>query len=186
MAVDWWVDVGRALQSVLHAVAGAAATNAYAPPRATEDIDIVVAATDGDQAVAALRKAGWRRVGVLGGAVQGSAWEDMAGHHLDLIELSEPWAAEAIAAAQENRIAGLVILPLAYLVHMKLMAGRTGDLFDVSRILGGASEDQIAAAREVVRRFGNADDLADFERLMRMGRLEREGVDPGESAQGGH
>ncbi|MGI8824977.1 MAG: hypothetical protein ACR2JC_04895 [Chloroflexota bacterium] len=174
ITLEWWTDVEQALQAIPHAVAGAVATNAYAPPRATGDLDMVVAAMERERAAAALQAAAWRHVGSLGGIVQGSAWEDAEGHHLDLIELSEPWATEAITAAQGNRIAGLPTMPLSYLVHMKLMAGRTGDLFDVSRMLGRASEDQTQRARAVVNHFGNAEDLADFEQLVRMGRLERE------------
>jgi len=177
MAMDWWAQAEGALHDVPHAVAGAVATNSYAPPRATEDIDMVVTVAEREQAVAALQAAGWQQVGRLGGAVQGSGWEDPAGHHLDLIELWEPWAAEAIVAAGGNRMGGLPIMPLAYLVHMKLMAGRTGDLFDVSRMLGRASDDEIRGARAVVRRFGTEEDLADFDQLVRMGRLER-GIEP--------
>jgi hypothetical protein len=66
-------------------------------------------------------------------------------------------------------------LPLPYLVFMKLQAARTTDLGDVSRMLGRANTKQVDAARRIVARFGNAEDLADFDQLVRMGQLEREG-----------
>jgi hypothetical protein len=172
--MDWWGDVERALAQVPHAVAGAVATGAYAPERATRDIDIVVVSHAARRAEHALRAAGWRMTGTLA-LVRGTSWQDQDGHELYLIALSELWAAEAVEAARNNRVAGIPTLPLPYLVFMKLQAGRTIDLADVSRMLGRAAGDQIEAAREVVRRFGDADDLADFEQLVRMGRLERAG-----------
>ena len=106
--------------------------------------------------------------------VQGTSWQDAAGHDLDLIALSQPWAVEALDAAQDNRIAGMPTLPLPYLVFLKLCAARTTDLGDVSLMLGRAETDQVEEARRVVTPLGNAVDLADFEQLVRMGQLERE------------
>lgn len=175
--MDWWAEVERALRAVPHAIVGAVATNAYAPERLTRDLDLAVVAADAGRAEAALRAAGWRRLGSLS-LVSGSSWRDAVGHDLDLLALAEPWAAEAVAAAQGNRIAELPTLPLCYLVFMKLLASRTTDLGDVSRMLGRASAEQVAEARAVVARFGDADDLADFDQLARMGALERGLVPP--------
>jgi len=50
--MDWWQEVERALENVPHAVAGAVATNAYAPERLTQDIDIVVLASEAHRAAA--------------------------------------------------------------------------------------------------------------------------------------
>jgi hypothetical protein len=171
--MDWWADVEQALRAIPYAVAGAVATNAYAPERTTQDIDVVVLTATAAEAETALRGAGWRRVGSLS-LIEGSSWKDPDGHDLDLIALSAPWAGEAIEAARDNRIVGMPTLPLPYLVFMKLEAARTADLTDVSRMLGRADDNQVEEARQVVRRFGNAADLADFEQLVRMGRLERE------------
>ena len=172
VVLDWWAEVERAVEGVPHAVVGAVATNAYAPERLTRDLDMAVLAADAGRAEAALRAAGWRRTGALA-LVGGSAWRDVAGHDLDLIALAEAWAGEAVAAAQDNRIAGLPTLPLPYLVCMKLLAGRTTDVGDVSRMLGRATDEQVAAARAVVARYGDQEDLDDFDQLLRMGRLER-------------
>jgi hypothetical protein len=171
--MDWWVDVEQALGDIPHAIAGAVAANAYAPERLTRDIDVVILTVSIPRAEGALRSAGWRMLGSLA-LVQGTSWQDEVGHQLDLITLAEPWAAEALEAAQNNRILGMPTLPMSYLAFMKLEAGRTTDLGDVSRMLGRAEPSQINEARDVVKRFGNADDLADFEKLVRMGQLERE------------
>lgn len=171
--MDWWAEADRALSDVPHAIAGAVAANAYAPERNTRDIDLVVAADDAQLAASLLRGAGWRKTGSLAFGVAGSSWQDPVGHDLDLIELDGPWAVEAIHAAQENTVAGLATLTLPYLVWMKLSAGRTLDLADISRMLGRASTEQTSEARSLLRRLGNREDVADFDQLVRMGRLER-------------
>lgn len=171
--MDWWADANRALQNVPHAVGGAVAANAYAPERSTKDLDLIVQATDEQRAAEALRTTGWRKIGSLAG-IRGSSWQDLAGHDIDLIELVEPWGAEAVKSAQGNIIEGMPTLTLPYLVWMKLSAARTLDLADVSRMLGRASPEQTAAARAVVAWLGSAEDVADFDQLVQMGRLERD------------
>jgi hypothetical protein len=175
--MEWWSSAESALARVRHAVAGAVAANAYAPPRSTQDIDIIVVAEDGAGAATALAAAGWRQVGNLGGGVRGTSWVDAQNHALDVIELAAPWAREAIDVAQANRVHGMPTLTLPYLVQMKLTAGRTGDLFDISRMLGRATDEEITAARAVVVQFGHPEDPEDFDQLVHAGRLER-GRDP--------
>ncbi len=171
----------RVLRDVPHAVGGAVAANAYAPERSTRDIDLVVLVADAERAAALLRDAGWRRIGSPAG-ITGSSWKDEERHDLDLIELVEPWGAEAIGKAQTNVIAGMPTLTLPYLTWMKLSAARTVDLADISRMLGRASPEQTAEARAVVARLGIPDDVADFDRLVQVGLLERsrESSDPGD------
>jgi hypothetical protein len=184
--MDWWAEAEQALAALPHAVAGAVATNAYAPERATRDIDMVVLAREGPRAQAALSAAGWQRLGPLGAGVRGTTWRHPAGYELDLIELTEPWASEAIEAAKQNRIAGMPTLTMPYLILMKLLSARTIDLADITRMLGRASTDQAAKARALIARLGTREDVTDFDRLRRMGLLERqrgEGGDP--KLQGG-
>lgn len=180
--MDWWSEVEHALHGIPYAVAGAVATNAYAPERLTQDIDIVVLTGTTAVAEAALRDAGWRMVGSLS-LIEGTSWKDAAGHDLDVIALAEPWAVEGVNAAQDNRVVGMPTLPLPYLVLMKMQAARTTDLGDVSRMLGREDDAHVEVARGVVKRFGNADDVADFEQLVRMGRLERERGEAGEKGE---
>jgi len=173
IVMDWWTDADRALASVPHAVVGAVATNAYAPERLTRDLDLAVLVGDADRAGAALRAAGWTRQGRLGG-VPGTSWSDAWGHELDLLELSEAWAPQAMAEAQENQVVGMPTVPRPYLVYMKLMASRTTDLGDVSRMLGRTTGEQTLEARAVVARWGSTADVADFDQLVRLGQLERD------------
>jgi len=172
MFMDWWNEADRVLRDVPHAVGGAVAANAYAPERSTRDIDLIVLVADAERAAALLCDAGWRRIGSLAG-IKGSSWKDGDGHDLDLLELVEPWGAEAIGTTQANVIAGMPTLTLPYLTWMKLSAARTVDLADISRMLGRASPEQTGEARGVVARLGIPDDVADFDRLVQMGRLER-------------
>jgi len=168
----WWADVERALCDVPHAIVGAVAANAYAPPRATADIDCAIATADVYRAEAALRGARWEKGGDLG-LVLGTSWRDSAGHELDLIALDTPWAEPAIMAARVNQVEGLPTMPLPYLVLMKLLASRTIDLSDISRMMGRATQQQIAEVRQIVARYGDQQDLEDFDQLVRMGQLER-------------
>jgi hypothetical protein len=180
--MEWWADAERALQDILHAVAGAMATNAYAPERATNNIDMAVLTPDGLRAHAALRAANWELTGSLW-SVSGTTWRHSQGYALDLPELDAPWVREAIAAAQENRIAGMPTLTLPYLVLMKLLSARAIDIGDLSRMLGRATDDQVAAARTVVMRFGHPNDVADFDQLVHAGRLERQRGSLGEDLE---
>jgi len=74
----WWADVERALCDVPHAIVGAVAANAYAPPRATADIDCAIATADFYRAEAALRGARWKKGGDFG-LVLGTSRRDSAG-----------------------------------------------------------------------------------------------------------
>lgn len=170
--MDWWVGASRVLRDVPHAIGGAVAANAYAPERSTRDIDLIVQPAYGGRAAALLQDGGWQRAGSLAG-VNGSSWIDGQGHELDLIEIVEQWGAKAVEAAQTNIVAGMPTLTLPYLIWMKLVASRTLDLADVSRMLGRATPEQTVEARTLVSQLGNQDDIADFDRLVHMGRLER-------------
>ena len=56
---------------------------------------------------------------------------------------------------------------------MKLLAGRSQDLADVSRMLGGATEVQLEEVRAVINQYlSNA--VEDLESLIMLGRLEHE------------
>ena len=56
-----------------------------------------------------------------------------------MIESDADWVPEALATARRAPD-GLPVIDLPYLVLMKLESGRTQDLADVSRMLGGAGE----------------------------------------------
>ncbi len=66
----------------------------------------------------------------------------------------------------------LPIIPLPYLVVMKLQASRTQDLTDSSRMLGGADEITLEQVRIAVRSYCT-DAVEDLESLIQIGKLER-------------
>jgi hypothetical protein len=89
-----------------------------------------------------------------------------------VVELTSPWAGEALAEAARNRDAhGQPVLPLPYLVLMKLDAGRAQDIADISRMLGQADERALAAVRRTVEAY-QPDAAEDLESLISLGKLE--------------
>lgn len=175
--MQWWHDVEKSLSGIPHAIAGGQAANAYAPPRASIDLDVAIVTRDAARCATALTRDGWQRTGELAG-IPGSTWRHPEGHALDILEVHEPWAETALREAAANLIDGLPTLPMPYLVLMKLDASRTTDLGDVARMLGGADDPTVARARELVERHGNRQDVQDFDQLVAMGRLERGVIDP--------
>jgi hypothetical protein len=174
----WWRGVEATLAQVPHVVIRAAAANAYMAPRFTQDLDIGVLPADLERAEAALEAAGWR-----GGLatepsdphLRGRTWRSDDGHEVDLFEMRHPWAAAALRDARPEPRTGLPTLPVAYVVLMKMTVSRTIDIADLTRVLGGRSEEELEAVRAAVRQFGGPDDLDDLEQLIALGRLERDG-----------
>lgn len=167
-----WPDLSEALGSIPWAVIGAVATRMYMPERATGDLDVAVLVEDAPQVYRRLGKLGWRRTGEL--TIGGTHWLSLSGQEVDIVEFSQPWAAEALEAAQDNRDAqGLPVVPLPYLVLTKLLSGRVQDLADLSRMLGQASEEQLAAVWVAIKQHA-PDDAEDLEALIELGRRELE------------
>ena len=130
------------------AVAGAAATRLYMSERATHGLGIVVRAEEAEAVRRALSEAGFEYQSEL--TVGGSSWLSAEGAPVDVVEMAEPWLAEALDEAEHNLDAqGLPVLPLRYLVLTKWRAGRVQDLADVTRMLGQASADLLASVREL-------------------------------------
>lgn len=163
-------DLSDILYPLQWAVVGAAATRLYMPERATQDLDIVVLAANAAEVRQRLSAAGFQYAGEL--TIPGSSWRTPHGWVIDVLEGVEPWYAPAIAEAQQNRDAqGLPILPLPYLVLMKLQAGRVQDLADITRMLGQANAAGLAAVRQLFVSF-LPEDVADLESLITLGQLE--------------
>lgn len=168
MTADW-PNLVPVLQGLAWAVAGATAANRYMPERATGDIDLVTLPIHFEAAEARLEAAGFSRLGRL--AIGGSAWRAPDGRALDLIELRQPWANEALDVAAAATTEDLPVFTLPFLVLMKLEASRSIDLGDVSRILGLATDEQVDEARAVMQRY-SPELLRDFESFLALGRLE--------------
>lgn len=151
-----WPDLTEALGDIPWCAVGAVATRHYMPERATADLDAAVAAADAAAAQERLRAAGYTYLGAL--SIGGSSWRSPSGAVVDLLELGEPWAADALAQARRNRDPqGLPIIPLPYLVIMKLDASRHQDVADLARMLGQATDAQLAQVRDAVSRWRPAD-----------------------------
>ena len=171
-----WPDLRSILDPLLWGVIGAVATRLYMPERVTADLDIMVGADEYAEAEERLKGAAWERGGDL--SVGGSTWRSPEGVQLDLLACEEAWCKEALDEAQGNPDGqGLPILPLPYLVLLKLTSGRTQDVADVTRMLGQAEEASLARVPEAVGRY-SPDDAEDLEALIELGKLETEGRPP--------
>lgn len=165
-----WPDLSAVFGPIPWCVVGAVATRQYMPERATVDLDVAVAIADAEAAEERLRSAGFELVGRL--SIGGSSWRTPDGGIVDLLTLREPWAGEALAAGRTNRdLQGLPVIPLPYLVIMKLDASRHQDVADLARMLGQASEERLSEVRDAVRRW-RPDDLEDLEAIIASGRWE--------------
>ena len=165
-----WPDLTSILSPIQWAVVGAVATRLYMPERMTQDLDIVIRSIDGSQVRQKLAEAGFIYQGEL--SIGGSSWTTPDGELMDILEGDDVWWADAIADAQTNRDAqGLPIIPLPYLVLIKLRAGRVQDIADVTRMLGQAGETTLDAVRTLFAQRA-PEDMQDLESLIELGRLE--------------
>jgi hypothetical protein len=166
-----WPDLTDILDGVPWAVAGGVATRRYMPERSTLDLDVVVLTQDLAEVKRRFERANYSFTGLL--AIGGSSWETPEGVPVDVIEGREPWWPEALSEADTNRDSlGTPVLTLRFLVLMKVRSGRMQDATDVGRMVTGASADQIAAVRALVRRYA-PDFVEDLESMLALARLER-------------
>ena len=151
-------------------IVGGVATRLYMPERMTLDIDILVKAEDAQLVYQDLTKANSQKISEL--SIQGSQWQLEDGTSLDVLEGTGNWVAKAIQTPNYAPD-GLPIIDLPYLVLMKLIAGRSQDLADISRMLGGATDIQLHEVKKIINQYiPNADE--DLESLILLGKLERQ------------
>jgi len=151
-------------------IVGGVATRLYMPERMTLDIDILVKAEDARLVYQDLIKANSQKISEL--SIQGSQWQLEDGTSLDVLEGTGNWVAKAIQTPNYAPD-GLPIIDLPYLVLMKLIAGRSQDLADISRMLGGATDIQLHEVKKIINQYiPNADE--DLESLILLGKLERQ------------
>jgi hypothetical protein len=176
----YFPDLTSVLYPIPWAVVGAVATRMYMPERMTQDLDIVVRLADAPTVRQKLTTAGFQYSGEL--AIAGASWMTPDGRSIDVLESAEPWLAQALAEAQQNRDAqGLPVFPLPYLVLMKFQAGRVQDVADITRMLGQAREETLAAVRRLFTAL-LPEEMADLESLIALGQLE---MQPPQSEKGG-
>ena len=150
-------------------VVSGVATRLYMPERMTLDLDILVRAGDAELIYEDLRQANGLKIGDL--SIAGSQWKLEDGTSLDVLEFEGNWVNEALKSPN-YAVDGLPIIDLPYLVLMKLMAGRSQDIADISRMLGCAENLQLQAVRSVINLYlpSAVDDL---ESLVILGKLEQ-------------
>lgn len=166
----WWKEVVDALRTVPCAVVGGVAVAKYASQRETQGLDLVVAVSEAGRAEHFLKARGFDLQGQL--SIGGTSWRTPGGNPVDLLYLPQTWAAKAIALAQNNRLLDLPVLPLPYLVLLKLESGRAVDLADLTRMLGSANEETLGSVRGVVALNLSREDLQDLEQMIAIGKME--------------
>ena len=167
-AVHPWPDLRPILEGLRWAVIGGVATRAYMPERTTFDLDIVVHPDDAEEAWRRLERAGFVPAGPL--AIPGRIWTAPDGVEVDAVEGRYDWIDEALASPAADE-AGLPVIGLPYLVIMKMTSSRGVDLGDLTRMLGLASEDQLALVRRALARHA-PEDQEDLETLIYLGQQE--------------
>ena len=150
-------------------VVGGVATRLYMPERMTLDLDILVKVKDAQVIYEDLEQANGRRIGDL--SIAGTQWRLDDGTSLDVLEFEGDWVTEAINSPN-YATDGLPVIDLPYLVLMKLIAGRSQDIADISRMLGLAEDLQLQRVKKVINQYlPNA--IEDLESLVILGRLEQ-------------
>ena len=145
------------------------AVSYYARPRQTDDLDIVVLIQDMEKWDAFFRDNGWSR----NGSLSIGEWTYTNGElEIDVLASDADWAVQAIAEAQDDLRDDLPIIPLVWLVWMKLDAGRTGDQTDVSRMLGRLTSEEFKAIVMTLSPWLSIEDREDLESLYQLGRWE--------------
>ena len=163
-------DLRPILDPIPWAIVGAVAARLYMPERSTRDVDIAIWHEDAAVIRERLRAAGFVYHDEL--SIGGSSWYAPDGLPLDVVELRDAWARQALEESQGNRDPqGLPVLPLPCLVLMKFAAGRVQDMADLSRMLGQAPEQQLEQVRALFAQY-RPDDREDLESLIYLGKLE--------------
>ena len=160
-AVQYIPDIEAILGSVPWVLVGGLATRAYMQERYTHDVDILIHAHDEHKVQKAFEQAGYIHLGLCGG---GFVVKKAAEPLIDLIASCEPWVEHALQNPSYDA-AQFPVIPLAYLVVMKLEVVHLQDLADISRMLEATSFEERAVIRQAVLTFC-AEYLEDFEQLL--------------------
>lgn len=157
-----WAILAEQLSSIDYAVAGGMAVGVYSPERATQDIDLVIVSLKAIEDC--FEKLGYSRVGTL--SIGGTTWKMKDGREIDVLDISDrPWAEKALK--ETYAIYGFPVIPLPYLILMKLEASRLQDIADISRMVKYADEESRSKIREVVKRY-RPEDLDDLEQIIQI------------------
>ncbi len=149
---------GKVLSNIPFMIVGAHAANAYMPARNTHDVDLLVKSEDFPNAEQCLQESSWikssdllfpnAKLGLFG-----SAWHrDKAGEEIDLLSSNQPWVTEAFETSTVQDQNGARIIPLPFIILMKIDSARTVDQGDLGRMLGRLDDSQIEKIIAVVER----------------------------------
>ena len=159
---------------------GAHAAAAYAPARQTDDIDFIVEHARFAEAEAKLIASGWKKTTSLGFpgtslGLYGSAWQHENGMDLDIMSSPQAWCQEAFDASVSRDPNGARVLPLPYLILMKLDSARGVDQGDLTRILGRLNDAEVERVVALVERHYTDRQVAeDIRQYATIGRWEWE------------
>jgi len=169
-AVIGWPDLRKILEGIPWVLIGGVATRAYMVERVTRDMDVLVSYSDSKVARDRLEAAGFTFVTNL--VVPGILLRSPDGVEVDLIYGRYPWLDQALAHPDYDA-AGYPVIPLPYLVLLKMWATRDQDWTDITRMLSTASDEQINQVRTVIARF-SPEDTDDLETMIYLGKRELE------------
>lgn len=156
-------NIGSALQglTVPHAIIGGHAVTFHGRPRMTDDVDILVAPENLQNAVRQLQL---QQVSPL--RTGGYSGITPAGLRIDVVSPNRPWVQSAIANAVPTAHGPMVSSP--YLVVSKLWDCRgSQDETDVLGVLGRMGDVDLTATRQLVARY-LPNDAEDLESLISM------------------
>jgi hypothetical protein len=159
-------------------VIGGVAARAYAPERFTHDIDLLIDCKRFEDATARLSQHRWQRTvefvfpnSSLG--LRGEAWEK-DGLLIDIVATPQAWGTEALEIPAYDQT-GLRVIPLAYLVLMKLDSARGIDQGDLTRMLGRLGDGEVDAIVKIIEKHSHDSQAPDDVRQYALlGRLEWE------------
>lgn len=160
-------------------LAGAHAANVYMPPRNTADVDFLLPDHRFHDAEKNLDAGGWQRSRSLlfpnaNLGLYGSAWHHpQTNEGLDLISSAQHWVEAAFDAPISRAQDGTRVLPLPFLILMKLDSARTTDQGDLGRMLGRldkAEVEKIVAV--VVKHYADPQAADDIRQYAEIGRWE--------------
>lgn len=158
---------------------GAHAANVYMPARNTTDVDFLVPNDRFRDAESALAAAEWRRSRSLAFpnanlGLFGSAWNHpKTNEELDVLSSPQHWVQAAFDAPISRAQDGVRVLPLPYLVLMKLDSARTTDQGDLGRMLGRLGDDDVEKIAAVVtKHYADPQAADDIRQYAEIGRWE--------------
>lgn len=168
-------------EDVPFVVIGGVATRAYAPERATKDIDFMLEHERFADGLRQLRNHGFVkrndlffRNSSLG--LYGEAWSK-GSLEVDVLSSAQNWCKEAFCEHAEDQT-GLRVIPLPYLVLMKFDSARGIDQADLTRMLGRLDDDQIERVIKIVELYSGDPSVADEVRqYAQLGRWELQSGD---------